>query len=87
MSDYSEDGKWWWDGESWIPTTQQQQSNFGASNHLSEEASSPRIIVSKSSKKKLTLNLVTQNGTKQIEFVGTSWGGVIIWLLITRNLS
>jgi len=75
MSDYSEDGKWWWDGESWIPTTQQQQSNFGASNHLSEEASSPRIIVSKSSKKKLTLNLVTQNGTKQIEFVGTSWGG------------
>jgi hypothetical protein len=90
MTDYSEDGKWWWNGESWIPTTQQQQSNvsasnkpvttnisekvssfssqFGASNHLSEEASSPRVIVSKSSKKKLTLNLVTQNDNRKIEF-------------------
>jgi|TARA_B110000908_G_C10236183_1_gene443452 hypothetical protein len=96
MTQYSEDGKWWWDGESWIPTTPQSQPNapvnntpvaknisekvssfsskFGASNNLSKTVPSPRIVVSGSTKKKLTLNLLTPNGNRNIEFSQTTLG-------------
>jgi hypothetical protein len=96
MTQYSDDGNWWWDGESWIPSSQRTQSiasannvpaintisekissfssKLGVSNELPETISSPRILISESSKKKLKLKLLTQSGTKIIEFSKTSTG-------------
>ena len=105
MTQYSDDGKWWWDGNSWVPTTQPNapvntpvntpvnapannvhfanniseklssfSSKLGVSNNMSEAAIAPRVRVTESSKKKLTLNLLTQNASRVIEFTQTTFG-------------